>query len=268
MSAPNAPIEIRLDELVIDPSVQSRVDGLDSDYVALLEATPEAWPPILVVPSGKKYRVVDGFGRVAAAQNLNLKTVLARVVEPPEDGDLRGLNFASNLAHGLRPTRADQRAECERLLLLHPEWSDREVGRRCQFSQPTVAKVRDELERSAQLSTPQVRVGRGGYRYTPSRRAGELPSEGLGEQAVAIGARLFSGPERARQRGIAGYLRRVATSLDERGDLLDDPAVAAEAVHLVLGDERAEDLAADLGDAAIEIHAVALALGYDSNAES
>jgi hypothetical protein len=112
-----------------------------------------------------------------------------------------------------------------------------------------------------------VRVGRGGYTYTPSRKAGDLPHEGLGEQTAALGARLFSGHERVRHRKIAGYLRRLTVALDERGDLLDDAVAAAEAVVLVLGSDRADDLAARLGDAAIEIHGVALSLGYDPEAE-
>jgi hypothetical protein len=256
-------LRIRLADIHVDPDVQSRIEGLDLKHVRSLKQTPEDWGPIQVLARGDRYLLVAGFHRLAAAQDLKLEEIDVDIVDAPVDGDIRGLNFATNLTHGLRPSRADQRAECQRLLRLHPEWSDREIGRRCQFSQPTVAKIREDLEASAQLSTPDVRVGRGGYTYSSPRRPGVLPTESLGEQTAALGARVFSGPERARQRKIASYLGRLLVALDERSDLLDDPMVAAEAVRQVLDDERADDLAVGLGDAAIALHAVALSLGYD-----
>src|SRR5438552_4132291 len=93
-------LEIPISKLTIDPSVQPRVDGIDTGHVRVLQEDPERWDPIVVVRVGSELRPVDFAHRLAAAQNLGLSTIRVRVVEAPADGDLRGLAFDLNAAHG------------------------------------------------------------------------------------------------------------------------------------------------------------------------
>jgi hypothetical protein len=262
--AEESSIKVAVSRLIIDPAVQSRVAGLDPEHIASLEETPEAWPPLLAVRRGDQLVVVAGFHRHQAAVRLGLRSVQVQVLEAPADGDLRAMNFASNLLHGKPPSRTDKRAECERLLKLHPEWSDREVGRRCLLSQPTVAAVREALEESAQLGRSPVRVGRGGYTYTP-RRPGELPDAGMSE-LLAGPTEALTGSKKARWRRLVGYLRRVSESLADQFRLPTwDPEAMADAARSLLGEDDAESLGAELGAGARNLLEVASRLGYDAD---
>lgn len=97
--------EIRTDELVVDQSLQPRVDGLDADHVRTLEETAKHWSPLKVVQWDGRYLLVDGFHRLEAAKNLKLETVPVEVLETPADGDLQALAFTLNAGHG-RPSRS------------------------------------------------------------------------------------------------------------------------------------------------------------------
>lgn len=119
----NATLEVALARVVVDPDLQPRVGGLDSDHVAALQENPEAWSPLVVVDDGG-YLLVDGFHRFAAAQNLGLQSVRVEVCEAPNDGDLRALAFALNATHGRPLTLADRRAEAERRLQAEPAVSN------------------------------------------------------------------------------------------------------------------------------------------------
>ncbi|HUY03947.1 MAG TPA: ParB/RepB/Spo0J family partition protein, partial [Rhodocyclaceae bacterium] len=106
-------------KILADPHMQPRVDGLDLEHVRALEAVAEAWPPLKVVRQDDRYLLVDGFHRFAAAQNLGLETVPVLVLDPPEDGDLHGLAFSLNAAHGRPLNLSDRRAFAARLLQAH-----------------------------------------------------------------------------------------------------------------------------------------------------
>ncbi len=253
----------RLADLLVDPEIQPRLGGIDGSHVLALQESPDAWGALLVVRRNGKLILVDGFHRLAAGQNLGLDEVLVRILDPPEDGDLRALAFSLNAKHGRPLTLSDRRAEAARLLTGHPELSDREIGRRCGLSQPTVARIREELEAGSQIEHLETRIGADSKVYPAQRKPGQLPPAGLTEMAGNVGARVFSGKERARQRKITGYLKRLSKSLQDQGDLLEDPEAAAEAVRLVLGDEQAGELADHLADTAGPVLAVAAALGFE-----
>jgi hypothetical protein len=264
-----APVNLKLNDIVIDPALQPRVDGIDPAHVAVLQAVPESWLPIAGVVRDGRFVLLDGFHRYAAAQNLGLAEILAEVLSMPEDGDLRGRAFALNAGHGRQLTLPDRRAETGRQLRLHPERSDREIGRRCGLAQPTVAAIRAELERTAQIEQTPTRVGRGGYTYAvganPKQRPrGELPDAGLGEIVGDAVGWLFTSDERRDQRRIAQYLLRLAVSLEDQEELTswETAADAAEACGLVLGPDRAAQLGERLGWASLNVLEVAHALGY------
>ncbi|MDP9455395.1 MAG: ParB N-terminal domain-containing protein [Actinomycetota bacterium] len=253
-------------ELEVDPYLQPRVGGTDPAHVRALEEAHDGWPPLKVVRQDGRYLLVDGFHRLEAARHLGLESVLVKVLEPPEDGDLRALAFSLNAQHGRPLSLADRRAFAERLLRDRSHLADREIGRRCGLSGNTVGVIRGNLEESAQIEQTAERVGRGGYRYTVGRRAGELPDPDPG---AAI-AELFKPQERRQQKRVAHYLERLAVALDDQYGLKgwethDD---AAEACREVLGGERADELARRLGDGAHNVLMAAVALGYDEDAET
>jgi hypothetical protein len=267
-------MNVQIDHVIVDPSLQPRVGGLDTDHVRALEETPESWPPLLVVQRGGQYLLVDGFHRFAAAQNLGLDTVPVKVIVAPADGDLHALAFSSNAAHGRPLSLTDRRAFAERILRKEPHLADREIGRRCGLSSNTVGTIREKLEDAAQIEQTAERVGRGGYVYTvdtdtQKRQPGELPERAL-EEVVgdAIGG-LFTSADRKRQRRIARYLLRLATALDDQYELegWDDAEDAARACRLVLGEERASGLAQLLGNGAYNVLQAAIALGYKEESE-
>lgn len=262
--------QLALDRITIDLTLQPRVEGIDPDHVRALEDAADSWPPLIVVQHGARYLLVDGYHRVAAAQNLGLATVPVRVLPAPEDGDLHTLAFALNAAHGRPLSLADRRTEATRLLQAHSEWADREIGRRCGLAQPTIAKLRSDLEESAQIEQTETRVGKGGYTYAVGTNAkqrppGALPEQGFGDLVGQTVGRLFTSEERRQQRQLTSYFRRLAVALDDGDDLAgwDTAEDAAEACRLVLGDDDAASLGHRLGSPSRNVLNVAVALGYD-----
>jgi ParB-like chromosome segregation protein Spo0J len=257
-------ITLTKDRILVDPTLQPRVGGLDTDHVNALQENPAAWPPLVVVERGG-YILVDGFHRYAAAQNLGLESIPVAIHELPSDGDLRALAFALNARHGRPLTLADRRAEAERLLSENAAVSNLEVSRLTALSPSTVASVREQLEAKATIPATEQRVNRSGVTYTPPsvRSPGELPSE-----QESLTDRLFTAKERREQRRLAHYLERLAVALEDADDFAswqtaDD---AAEACRDVFGDEDALALAERLGPAASNVLDVAEALGYEQPA--
>lgn len=255
---------VALQEITCDPDLQPRVEGIDADHVQELEGIAETWPPLKVVKRGERYVLVDGFHRFAAAQNLGLGAVPVDLLEAPPDGDLASLAFALNAAHGKPLTLSDRRAFASRLLREHPDLSDREIGRRAGLVQPTIAKVRQELEQRAAIPPTETRKGRDGRSYPaspgPTRKIGL--SDAIGSVATAL-ERAILPAERIAQRELARYLLRVADVIAEQDALTGFPTVAAAATacRVALGDEKAEQLASRLGWAARNIVAIVEALG-------
>ncbi len=267
--------DLSITAITLDPGLQPRVEGINPDHVRALEAVADAWPPLTVVQHNRALVLVDGFHRYAAAQNIGLTTVPAEIREMPEDGDLKGLAFILNAAHGRPLTLQDRRARAGDLLRLHPDWADREIGRRCGLAQPTVARLRGELESTAQIEQTDVRVGHGGYTYTvgtnvKQRPAGELPNSGIGERLGDAVGRVFTSEERRQQRRITSYLKRLVVALED-SDGLEGWATdedAAEACRLVLGEEAAAELGESLGHCSRDVLNVAIALGYTDDEDA
>lgn len=261
--------DLSITAITVDPVLQPRTAGIDPDHVRTLEAVADAWPPLVAVERSGVLILVDGYHRYAAAQNLGLATVPVEIRDLPEDGDLKGLAFSLNAAHGRPLTLQDRRTRANDLLHAHPDWADREIGRRCGLAQPTVAKLRSDLESSAQIEQTDVRVGKGGYTYTvgtnvKQRSAGELPDEGLGERFAGAVGGIFTSVERREQRQLASYFRRLAVALEDSDDLpgWEMAEDAADACVLVLGQDAAADLGKRLGRTCRNVLNVALALGY------
>jgi hypothetical protein len=113
-------------------------------------------------------RVIDGMHRVRVAQIRGEKEIEARFFEG--DGDTAYvLAVKLNVAHGLPLSLADRKVAAARILLLHPEWSNRLVASIAGVAPNTAAAVRAlgaaEGERSGkQAAQLDARVGRDGRR--------------------------------------------------------------------------------------------------------
>jgi len=253
-------LELPLERILVDPSLQVRIGGLDADHVQALQECPESWPALVVIDDGG-FRLLDGFHRFAAAQNLGLETIRVEVREMPPDGDPCGLAFALNAAHGRPLTAADRRAEAVRLLETDAAVSNLEIARRTALSPTTVATIREQLEAGKQIPATGQRVSRSGIAYTPTspRQRGKLP-----EERTTLAER-FSAKDRREQRSLTRYLERLSVALDDQYDFAswEDSADAAEACTAVLGEEDAAELGGRLGPAARNILDAAVALGFE-----
>ena len=155
-------VEISTSSLHMGRSPRER--GIDHAHVALLAEVTESWPPIVV--SRRDRAVIDGQHRVAAAKQLGLKRL--RAVYFDGSADDAYLEFVRrNVVHGLALTLDERRAAVRRILLTHPELSDRSVASVCGLSPKTVARVRREAGgekngRTRAAARNYKRVGRDG----------------------------------------------------------------------------------------------------------
>ncbi len=254
-------IDLPLGRILVDPTLQPRIAGLDYGHVQALEENPKAWPPLIVVKRGG-YVLVDGFHRYAAAQNLSLEKVPVAVHELPAGDDLRALAFALNTVHGRPLTLADRRGEAERLLKDNAAVSNLEVARLTALSPTTVAGLRQELEVKATIPVTEQRVSRSGVAFTPpsARPRGELPAE-----QESLVDRLFTAKERREQRRLAHYFKRLAVALDdgESFEGWETASTAAEALRAVFGGKEAAELAERLATRSRNVLAVAEELGCE-----
>jgi hypothetical protein len=223
------------------------------------EPVVEHWPPLKVIKRGDDYLLIDGFHRLAAARNRNLKAVTAEILDLPENGDLHSLAFTLNTAHGRPLTLCDRRAFAARLLRAHPDWSDREVGRRSGLVQPTIAKVLQELERHADIPATATRIGRDGREYAVAPRQ---PRNGTTTLGSVVDTLMFAFDQTGRWQ-ISRFLSRLADVLEEQDQLkgyetIDD---AVQACRAVFGDDGAKKLAGRLGWSSDNILKIAQALG-------
>jgi ParB-like chromosome segregation protein Spo0J len=259
--------QVKTQAIEADPTLQPRVGGLDLDHVKVLEAVAEAWPPLKVVQRGGGFALVDGFHRFAAAQNLGLEAVTVEILEPPQDGDLHELAFSLNAVHGRALTLSDRRTFAARLLKAHPDWSEREIGRRAGLVQPTVAKIRQDLEAQAAIAPTESRIGRDGRNYTavPRNRDAAPERYDTGPSLIERIGDAFTPADRRNQREIARYLQKLAEALEDQDKLKGFETIpgAAEACRIVLGDQAASELADRLGWSAENILRIAQTLGYD-----
>jgi len=255
--------DVRIDELVVEASLQPRVGGVDADHVKALEERPEGWPPLKVVRRDEAHLLVDGYHRWEAARNLRLESVRIEVMNVPPDEDLHELAFNLNVNHGRPLSLADRRTFAERVLRNQPHLADREIARRSGLAPNTVGAIRGQLEESAQIEQTTERVGQGGYVYRPRREDGELPDA---DPVEAIGD-FFTSQERRQQRRITRYLERLSVALGDQHKLKgwETNEKAAKACRVTLEDEHVEQLAQELGTGAHNVLQVAVALGFDES---
>jgi uncharacterized ParB-like nuclease family protein len=139
-----------------------RGTGTDPAHVRLLAdaATLSELPPILVQKGN--YRVVDGMHRIEAARLRGKKSIRARFIDCTDE-DAFILAVKANTLHGLPLSRSDRIFGAKRILIWHPDWSDRAVGAATGLSAKAIAGLR---RRSAdEVQQFSKRVGRDGKRH-------------------------------------------------------------------------------------------------------
>jgi ParB-like chromosome segregation protein Spo0J len=173
------------------PAHYIRIDGINDEHVRLLMNCPDTLPPLLIQKS--TLRVIDGMHRLRAAQAAGRTEIQAQLLDVDDrEAFLHGVG--ANISHGLPLTLADRRAAARKVLELHPEWSDRAIGKASGLSGKTVGALRAS---DGVGTAPAQRIGMDG-RVRPvnaavSRRAAhELlatePDTPLREIARRVGA--------------------------------------------------------------------------------
>jgi hypothetical protein len=182
---------VPLDQIRMDGGTQARA-GLDN---ATLSEYAESWltlsskqngfldmPLIIVYHDGTDYWLADGFHRVVAyrqfldggSASASPRAIRAEVrMGTKRDAVLYACG--ANATHGLKRTQADKRRAIE-TLLNDPEWrqwSDSEIGRRCNVDHKTVGSMRADLYPGNSQDSRTVERNGTTYQQKPPARPAE-----------------------------------------------------------------------------------------------
>jgi ParB-like chromosome segregation protein Spo0J len=176
--------------LVFDDS--PRRAGEDQHHVRVLAEAGDRLPPITV--HRPTLRVIDGAHRIRAALLTGRTEIAARLLDC-DSATAFVLSVRANVTHGLPLSRTDRAAAAARIVLTHPQWSNRAIAAATGISDKTVSRIRAQSP-SADPAQSGTRLGRDG-RARPldigqrRRRAAALlldrPEAGLREVARATG---------------------------------------------------------------------------------
>tara|TARA_R110002126_G_scaffold181635_1_gene330452 strand:- start:1 stop:831 length:831 start_codon:yes stop_codon:yes gene_type:complete len=134
-----------LDLIKIDGGTQSRLK-IDEEYIdEIYENMKEdrLYPPVTVFFDGKEYWLADGFHRYHATRKNGKVSIECNIT----NGLLREAilySKSANNKHGKRFSLADKIHNAQELIddFEWSQWSNREIGRICDVSHVTVAKLR------------------------------------------------------------------------------------------------------------------------------
>jgi ParB-like chromosome segregation protein Spo0J len=142
--------------LSLRPGDSPRLKGEDQAHVMRLAEIDEPLPPILV--DRRTMSVIDGIHRLLAASIRGQETIDVEFFDgTPEDAFLRGVE--ANVRHGLPLSQVDRQSAAMRILVSHPDMSDRAVAKVTGLGARAVAELRRSSDAVPQLAT---RVGRDG----------------------------------------------------------------------------------------------------------
>ncbi|MFE3193073.1 ParB N-terminal domain-containing protein [Nocardia sp. NPDC059240] len=103
--------------------------------------TESSTPLPAIIVHRRTMRVVDGAHRLAAAKELGHETIAVRFFDGSEN-EAFVLAVHANIAHGLPLSLAERKAAARRLVLSHPQWSDRLIADVAGLSHKTVSAER------------------------------------------------------------------------------------------------------------------------------
>ncbi|MFI5775235.1 ParB/RepB/Spo0J family partition protein [Streptomyces sp. NPDC051658] len=135
-----------------------RLAGESSEHVRMLAESEAELPPIVV--HQPTMRVIDGMHRLRAALLRGAETIDVQFIDDADGPDLFVLAVEANTAHGLPLTLADRQAAAERIVISHPQWSDRAIAKVTRLAAKTVRAIRER----AAGDIPQLpgRIGQDG----------------------------------------------------------------------------------------------------------
>lgn len=140
----------------LSPGDTPRLKGEDSAHVTRLAQIELPLPPILV--DRRTMRVIDGIHRLMAASLRGQENIEVEFFDgSPEDAFLRGVE--TNVAHGLPLSQADRTAAALRILVSHPNMSDRAIAGATGLGTRAIAELRRSTNAVPQLN---ARLGRDG----------------------------------------------------------------------------------------------------------
>lgn len=186
------PVMVPIDSLLFDGS--PRLGGEDPEHVRLLAEASGPLPPITV--HAPTMRVIDGVHRVRAARLNSLSEIQARMLYCDEKAAFV-LAVRANISHGLPLSKDDRTRAAIRIIVSHPDWSDRAVAAVTGLSDKTISRIR--LRSVSAATQPSLRRGRDGRlrpldtaakREQAAALISEEPTTGLRQIAEATGLSL------------------------------------------------------------------------------
>nr|WP_268844429.1 ParB N-terminal domain-containing protein [Streptoalloteichus hindustanus] len=171
------------------PADSPRTGGVDPEHVRRLADSDSPFPPI-VVQQGT-LRVIDGMHRLRASALRGDSHIQVRFFQGTNE-DAFALAVRLNASHGLPLSRSDRVNAASRILVSHPQWSDRAIASVTGLGSKAVAALR----RRSTDALPRLnsRTGRDGrvrpLDPAPGRRAAaELIAENPGASLREIAQR-------------------------------------------------------------------------------
>lgn len=172
-------VNLQLKQLRTDGGTQIRAE-MDAEHIARLSEVyanakrqEDLPPPPIAFHDGKDYWAVDGFHRLAGAEDSGVKSIIVDVRQGTLRDAILWAVSPANPNRGPRglPIRNEDKRRMVQLLLRDPEWvhwSDRQIAEHCGVSHPFVGDVRAEMypRPSGNISRSVSRtVSRGGRLY-------------------------------------------------------------------------------------------------------
>jgi len=178
-------MNISLEKLVINAGTQSRAKIDESVVAEYADAMKDGakFPPAVVFHDGAEYFLADGFHRYFAAKRCGSPGIFCDVREGTQR-DAILFSFGANGSHGLRRSAADKRKAVITMLedIEWQDWSDREIAKHCNVSQPFVSAIRKEIG-AAKKQTKYMRDGKKVIRDEPKQEKQESAGE-ISEQDI------------------------------------------------------------------------------------
>lgn len=144
----------------LQPADTPRLNGEDIEHVQMLAGIETRLPPILV--HRQKMRVIDGMHRLRAAQLRNDEHIEVQFFDGSEQ-EAFVLGVKANITHGRPLSLSDRTSAAERIMVMHPGWSDRAIATAAGLSARSVANLRRRLlDEVDELEDVQARTGRDG----------------------------------------------------------------------------------------------------------
>jgi len=147
-------LTIPIESLALLPELQTRAvldaEAVD-DYAALYGLVPCPLPPVVAFRLGldrdDPIAVIDGFHRIAAAQQIGLKVIEFTVAGSGSLEEAKWAAAQSNAAHGVRRTNADKRRAVTLAITAeaHDDDSNRAIAKHTGVSYELVRRVRADL---------------------------------------------------------------------------------------------------------------------------